>query len=247
MTTTAVRRPCQGRQAIQRRNARIEQYRHLVRPIALHYQQRCAEPLDDLTQVGLLGLLRAAELYRQDSGIPFAAFARPHVRGAILHYLRDAAPVVRLPRRLEEQRQQLIRLQRQEPQAMTATALREQLGVNEAQWQRLLAAGASRRPLPWSEVQEQAMSSPWPDASTEEVSAGCVLDPVALLQALPEEQRQVLERVVLAGWSYRRTGQALEISAMTVQRRLRRGLDQLRQRLNPGLGCHPAASAAPGC
>ena len=246
MTSHAASRPCRGRQAIQRRNARIEQYRHLVRPIALHYQQRCAEPLDDLLQVGLLGLLRAAELYRQDSGIPFAAFARPHVRGSILHYLRDHAPAVRLPRRLEEQRQQLIRLQRLQPQTTHAAALRLQLGLTEEQWQRLLAAGASRRPLPLDDLLEEE-SGPACTHAADEAVRDPGLDPVELLRELPDEQREVLERVVLAGWSYRRTGQALEISAMTVQRRLRRGLDQLRRHLSPGLDCRHAASAVPGC
>ncbi len=246
MTSHAASRPCRGHQAIQRRNARIEQYRHLVRPIALHYQQRCAEPLDDLMQVGLLGLLRAAELYRQDSGIPFAAFARPHVRGSILHYLRDHAPAVRLPRRLEEQRQQLIRLQSLQPQPTSAATLRLQLGLTEQQWQRLLAAGASRRPLPLDDLQGDEEAPPCFHA-VEEAVRDPDMDPVELLRGLPPEQREVLERVVLAGWSYRRTGQALEISAMTVQRRLRGGLDQLRQRLSPGLELRHAASAVPGC
>lgn len=246
MTTTAAKRPCTGRQAIQRRNARIEQYRHLVRPIALHYHRRCAEPLDDLVQVGLLGLLRAAELYRQESGIPFGAFARPHVRGSILHYLRDEAPVVRLPRRLEEQRLQLIRLQGLQPQAKSAAAMQQQLGINEGQWQRLLAAGASRRPLNLDDLPDEDVPGPGLEAAGEGAT-GPELDPMELLRDLPDDQREVLERVVLAGWSYRRTGKALEISAMTVQRRLRRGLDGLRQQLSPGPGCCPAASAVRGC
>ena len=66
---------------LQQRNARIEQYQQLVRPIALHYHLRCAEPLEDLVQVGLLGLLRAAELYSRQRQTPFDAFARPHIRG----------------------------------------------------------------------------------------------------------------------------------------------------------------------
>ena len=90
------------RRALQQRNQRVNQYRALVTPIAVHYCRRCPEPLDDLVQVGLMGLLRAAELYQPQTATPFEAFARPHIRGAILHYLRDSASAVRVPRRQME-------------------------------------------------------------------------------------------------------------------------------------------------
>ena len=69
----------------------------------------------------------------------------------------------------------------------------------------------------------------------------------SLLGQLESNQRVVLERVVLAGWSYRRTGEALHISPMTVQRRLRSGLARLHQLLRGGAPAVAVASAAPGC
>lgn len=234
---------------LQQRNARIEQYQQLVRPIALHYHLRCAEPLEDLVQVGLLGLLRAAELYSRQRQTPFDAFARPHIRGAILHYLRDTAPAVRLPRRLEEQHQQLAQLQRRLAQSTSPDQLREAMGLSPVQWQRLVDSRLQRRPLSL----EQLLTHP-DGADTLEL-AGRSTCPVAtegagevqdLLGQLESSQRAVLERVVLAGWSYRRTGAALQISPMTVQRRLRSGLARLHQLLRPGVPGLPVASAAPG-
>lgn len=253
------------RHAVRQRNARCEHYRQLVRPIALHYHLHCAEPLDDLIQVGLLGLLRAAELYRGEQGTPFTAFARPHVRGAILHYLRDQAALVRLPRRLDEQRQQLVRLRRSHPHLTDREEQRRALGLSVQQWQRLEAAMASRRPLSLdlgpdggstlepqdagpqagvARAELEAIEAPSGAASGNEQADG---DPLSLLMRLEQGQRAVLERVVLAGWSYRRTAAALKISPMTVQRRLHRGLAALRQQLRPGAGCRPVASAVPGC
>jgi RNA polymerase sigma-B factor len=237
---------------IRQRNRRIEQYCDLVRPIALHYQQRCAEPLDDLIQVGLLGLLRAAELYRSSTATPFAAFARPHVRGAILHYLRDLAAPVRLPRRLEERRQQLGRLRRQwcvlhggEP---TPEQLRSALGLSIRQWQELEAALPLKRPLSLQEAcsEDDADGAAWVMAATSSGSGhGEVM---ASLERLEEPLRTVVERVVLRGWSYRRTAALLQVSPMTVQRRLRRGLEHLRSQLSPGAADpRRAASAAPAC
>jgi DNA-directed RNA polymerase specialized sigma24 family protein len=67
----------------------------------------------------------------------------------------------------------------------------------------------------------------------------------------------VIRHVILSGWSYRRTADILKVSPMTIQRRLKRGLSQLRQALdgsgihpsalNPGSDWHRAASAVPGC
>lgn len=235
---------------LQQRNARIEQYQQLVRPIALHYHLRCSEPLEDLVQVGLLGLLRAAELYSRQRQTPFDAFARPHIRGAILHYLRDTAPAVRLPRRLEEQHQQLVQLRRQLAQSASPEQLREAMGLSPVQWQRLLDSRLQRRPLSL----EQLLTHP--DGADSLELAGGSSSPAAgdgggevqdLLGQLESSQRAVLERVVLAGWSYRRTGVALQISPMTVQRRLRSGLARLHQLLRPGVPGLPVASAAPGC
>lgn len=237
---------------IQRRNRRIEHYRDLVRPIALHYHQRCAEPLNDLIQVGLLGLLRAAELYRPATTTPFSAFARPHVRGAILHYLRDLAAPVRLPRRLEERRQQLSRLRRQWPcrgaGEPSAAQLQQAMGLNQRQWQDLQNSLPLQRLLSLEEALGEDWSGPEAGLTSTPAAATGECDAALLLSQLEEPLRVVVERVVLAGWSYRRTAELLQVSPMTVQRRLRRGLEQLRLALSPGAeGPRLAASGAPGC
>jgi RNA polymerase sigma factor (sigma-70 family) len=126
----------------------MQQYQQLVRPIALHYHLRCSEPLEDLVQVGLLGLLRAAELYSRQRQTPFDAFARPHIRGAILHYLRDTAPAVRLPRRLEEQHQQLVQLRRRLAQSASPEQLREAMGLSPVPLERKFLSGTFTSLLP---------------------------------------------------------------------------------------------------
>jgi RNA polymerase sigma-B factor len=252
--TPAAPRPS-GRQRrlprpLQRRNARIEQYQQLVRPIALHYHLRCAEPLEDLVQVGLLGLLRAAELYCRQRQTPFDAFARPHIRGAILHYLRDTAPAVRLPRRLAEQHQQLAQLRRRSVEPASPDQLREAMGLSPVQWQRLLDSTPHRRTVSLDQLlldPEGADRLELGGSSSAAAQPPGQGDVQGLLSQLESSQRAVLERVVLAGWSYRRTGEALQISPMTVQRRLHSGLARLHQLLRPGVPGVCVASAAPGC
>jgi RNA polymerase sigma-B factor len=87
---------------IQMRNQRVAEHLSLVHSVARHYAACTRERRDDLQQVAALGLIRAAERYDSSTHVPFAAFAGPHIRGAVLHYLRDVAPLLRISRRLQE-------------------------------------------------------------------------------------------------------------------------------------------------
>ena len=92
---------------IQRRNRVVERHLELAQRLARNFSQRTGLDQDDLFQVAVLGLIKATKAYRSETNVPFEAFARPHVRGAILHYLRESVAMVRLPRRLEEEAQRL--------------------------------------------------------------------------------------------------------------------------------------------
>ena len=140
-------KPSQPSRRIRSRNQRVETHLALVNSVAGHYAARTAELREDLHQVAALGLIRAAERYDSGSNVPFAAFARPHIRGAVLHYLRDVAPLVRVSRRLQERSRAL----RQCREAMAAATgleatpaeLRTQLGLSDRQWAQLEFTGLS--------------------------------------------------------------------------------------------------------
>jgi RNA polymerase sigma-B factor len=230
------------------RNQRVEAYRELVRPIALHYARCSQQPSDDLIQVGLLGLIRAAELFAADRQIPFGAFARPHIRGAILHYLRDCAPSVRLPRRQAELQERLRRCPTQDHRA--ATAWRQHHGVNDDQWHLLLQSRQLNRPMPLLPDLEERLAAPEEQETPHAMESSAAMD--ALLARLEPKEERVVRQVVLAGWSYRRLAGAMGISPMTVKRLLCRGLDRLRELLgerdlSPLSAAGPDASALPGC
>jgi RNA polymerase sigma-B factor len=254
MASTLSRPRALGPAALRRRNQRVEASRNLVRPIALHYAGCTGECAEDLLQVGLLGLIRAAELYRVDRAVPFEAFARPHVRGAILHYLRDASPGVRLPRRQAELQCRLVRLEdrlRSEAgKAPDPEELRRALGLTAEQWQRLVAMRQFRRTVPLEAEGLTLPAVPSPEPVEELCRSRQRVE--QLLEVLDHRQRRAVQGVVLAGLSYRRLGKEMGVSPMTVQRLLRRGLDRLRDHLEGG-GLSPrrpvrhAASAARGC
>ena len=87
---------------LKRRNRQIQDNLHLVQPIARHYAQKTGLESDDVLQVGCLGLIKAYNRYDAQRGALFPSFAKAHIRGAILHLLRDRVGLIRLPRSVEE-------------------------------------------------------------------------------------------------------------------------------------------------
>jgi RNA polymerase sigma-B factor len=83
------------------RNQLIEEHAEIALGCARRFANR-SEPLDDLRQVALLGLLKAVERFDPDRGLPFAAFALPTVLGELRRHFRDRGWMVRIPRRLQE-------------------------------------------------------------------------------------------------------------------------------------------------
>ncbi|MEB3201502.1 MAG: sigma-70 family RNA polymerase sigma factor [Synechococcus sp.] len=240
------------------RNTRVNQYRSLVTPIAVHYGRRCPETIDDLVQVGLLGLLRAAELFDATTLTPFEAFAKPHIRGAILHYLRDSALAVRLPRRQMELQDKLRQVRAEWASSKgcngSSEDLRQALELTHAQWQDLQRGLAMGRPLGLEGTVEEcwAAHALQPESrSADQMAQEQLQEQQRVLKCqlsrLDPDIRRVIHQVVIAGWSYRRTAALLKVSPMTVQRRLKRGLAELRQGFSHSGLQHPVASATPAC
>ena len=78
----------------------IEGHLPLVRAIAGRHRG-AGEPLEDLVQVGAIGLIKAADGFDDARGVPFGAYAAPFIAGEIRHHLRDRCAPVRVPRRLQ--------------------------------------------------------------------------------------------------------------------------------------------------
>jgi RNA polymerase sigma-B factor len=79
----------------------IGQYLPLVRRVARRYVGR-GEQLEDLVQIGSIGLINAIDRFQLERGVDLATFAIPTIDGEIKRHLRDRAWPVRIPRRLQE-------------------------------------------------------------------------------------------------------------------------------------------------
>ena len=85
----------------QMRNDLVVAHLNLVRFLALKFANR-GEPLDDLVQVGTVGLLKAIDRFELDRGVEFTTYATPTIVGEIKRYFRDKGWAVKVPRRLQE-------------------------------------------------------------------------------------------------------------------------------------------------
>ncbi len=75
----------------------------LVEHLARRFRNR-GEPLDDLTQVATIGLIKSVDRFDPDRGVEFSTYATPTVVGEIKRHFRDKGWAVRVPRRLQELR-----------------------------------------------------------------------------------------------------------------------------------------------
>src|SRR4051812_41296128 len=81
------------------RDALVARFLPLVRSLARRYAHG-SEPMDDLVQVGSIGLLNAIERYDPGNGTAFSSFAVPTILGEIKRHFRDRTWSVRVPRSL---------------------------------------------------------------------------------------------------------------------------------------------------
>jgi RNA polymerase sigma-B factor len=216
---------------LQVRQRVVEAHLPLVRHLARRYADR-GEPLDDLVQVGTIGLLKAVDRYDPTRGASFASFAVPTVLGEIRRHFRDRGWAVRVPRRLQElsralQDAQAV-LSQELGRAPTVDELAARLGVDaETVLEGLDSAGAyATVPL---ETDEDDGPRAWlaeDDARLDAVVNREALRP--LLERLPARERRILALRFVRGLSQAQIAEEVGISQMHVSRLLARTLTVLR-------------------
>ena len=80
----------------------VEIHMTLVKKIATGLARRSTDPIDDLIQIGSIGLIKAVEYFNPNAGARFSTYATHLITGEIRHYLRDKTSMIRAPRELQE-------------------------------------------------------------------------------------------------------------------------------------------------
>jgi len=91
------------------RNTLVEMNMSLVRYSARRFRGRGPEEMEDIIQVGTIGLIKAIDRFELSREVEFTAFAVPYIVGEIKRFFRDTTWAVHVPRRLQELRVELAK------------------------------------------------------------------------------------------------------------------------------------------
>ncbi|MFC8171324.1 RNA polymerase sigma factor SigF [Streptomyces sp. NPDC057242] len=222
------------------RDTLIELNLPLVRYAAARFRSR-NEPMEDIVQVGTIGLIKAIDRFDCERGVEFPTFAMPTVVGEIKRFFRDTSWSVRVPRRLQELRLALTKagdeLAQKLDRSPTVPELAAVLGVSEEDVVDGLAVGNAYTassldsPSPEDDGGEGSLADRlgYEDTALEGVEYRESLKP--LLAKLPPRERQIIMLRFFANMTQSQIGEEVGISQMHVSRLLTRTLAQLRDGL----------------
>ena len=217
----------------------VNAYHDFVYFLARKFQNR-GEPLDDIVQVGYLGLIKAIERFDPDMGFEFTTFATLTVAGEIKRHFRDKGTAIRFPRRLQELHQSVVRVNEQMKNELgrepTVAELAERLGVTPDDVTEAIEIGPAYVPLSLDQpvassdgqdsrsVSEQIGS---PDPELDRVEMRDVLD--RAMEHLTPRERSIMAMRFYEQMSQSEIARRLGISQMHVSRLQRAALEQLRK------------------
>lgn len=215
---------------------------NLVRYIAAKFKNR-GEPLDDLIQVGTIGLIKAIDRFDPSRGLEFTTYATPTIMGEIKRHFRDKGWTIRVPRRLQELSAKVNTV----TDELTAE-LQRSPSIDE------IAARLGMTPDEVLEAMESSSAySSVPlegQGGTEEDDAPAVIDRYAsvdndleasddrmiledVISEFPEADQQAIRMRYLDGMTQVEIAKKLGISQVQVSRMLRRALRRIQEKIDP--------------
>ncbi len=218
----------------------IEQYMSLVRSLARRYSYR-GEQLEDLVQIGAIGLIKAIDRFDLDRGVELTTYATPNIIGEIKRHFRDKGWSVRVPRGLQELNVQLSRLIEQLTvqfgRSPTISELAKAAGVEEEEVLEALESGRAYSSLSLSAAaghDDEGELDPLESIGTEEHQYEVSEDRAVLapgFRVLDDRERTILHLRFFKGLTQSQIAQQVGISQMHVSRLIRRALEKIRDEI----------------
>ena len=222
----------------------VELHLPLVEYLARRFRNR-GEPLEDLIQVGTIGLLKAIDRFDPEREVEFSTYATPTIVGELKRHFRDKGWAVRVPRRLQELNLLLTKVIAELSQKMgrspTVAEIARHAGLSEEEVLEGLDTSNA-----YAVVSLDAPASDEGDGPTFSEQIGgedetldaleyrAALGP--LIAELPERERRILYLRFFRGMTQSQIAARLGISQMHVSRLLTRTLGRLRAGLLAGDG-----------
>jgi RNA polymerase sigma-B factor len=218
----------------------IERYMSLVRSLARRYSYR-GEQLDDLVQIGAIGLIKAIDRFDVNRGVELTTYATPNIIGEIKRHFRDRGWSVRVPRGLQELNIQLSKLLEQLTvqlgRSPTIPELAKAAGVTDEEVLEALESGRAYSSLSLSAGSggdEDGEVDPLESLGTEEHQYEVSEDRAVLepgFRVLDERERKILHLRFFEGLTQSQIAQQVGISQMHVSRLIRRSLEKIREEI----------------
>lgn len=220
------------------RDALIELHLPLVDHCARRFTSR-GEPLEDLVQVGAIGLMKAVDRFDLQRGVEFSTYATPTIIGEIKRHFRDKGWAIRVPRRLQELRMSIASATGELSQTLgrspTARELADHLEVavedvlegiesaNAYATMSLDAANGTDDAPSWLDALGED------DAALEHVELRESLRP--LIERLPRREQEIVILRFFRHQTQSQIAQQIGVSQMHVSRLLTRTLEHLRDQI----------------
>ncbi len=215
-----------------------------MRKVAHQFRKQCGEPYEDLEQIGYLGLIRAIERFDPHQGSAFSSFAITYIRGEMLHYLRDRATMMKIPRRWQDLDQKGKKL-RKELTVTLGRLPKDQeiagaLGVSSQEWSECQFAIQNRLLMSLDGKVHGSDSSLTfgdilsdPHSDTQQKLQEDRLQLEEAMSQLEEKTKAAIKFVFLRELSRKEAARRIGISPVTVTRYLRKGIKQLAVLMQP--------------
>jgi RNA polymerase sigma-B factor len=227
-----------GEHTAERRSLRdrlVELHMPLVVYLARRFSGR-NEPMNDLIQVGSIGLIKAIDRFDPGRGLEFSTYATPTILGELKRHFRDTGWLIHVPRRAQELQTTLntarAELSQELGRAPTVSELAQRIDVDEdAVVEAIDAARAySGVPLdvlapPGETVPEHPMLGILDDGYVQVEQRAVLRDVIA---QLPEAEREILLLRFVANKTQTEIAGIVGVSQMQVSRLVARGLKKLR-------------------
>jgi len=218
----------------------IERYMPLVRSLARRYSYR-GEQLEDLVQIGAIGLIKAIDRFDVSRGVELTTYATPNIIGEIKRHFRDKGWSVRVPRGLQELNVQLSRLVEtltvQLGRSPKIPELAEAAGVEEEEVLEALESGRAYSSVSLSAGgggDDDDELDPLESLGEEEHEYQVSEDRVVLepgFRVLDDRERMILHLRFFKGLTQSQIAQQIGISQMHVSRLIRRSLEKIREEI----------------
>lgn len=216
------------------RNDLVTETLSIAQACARRFANR-GEPLPDLEQVAMLGLVKAVERFDPKFGVPFAGFAVPTITGELRRHFRDATWAVKVPRRAKDLHVRIPtvvnQLSAQTGRTPTPAEIAQELGVSIDDLLDALDAGAAYRTTS-TDTTEGALAASH-STGRSEISDGLPPDErvllTQLLETLDERERTIVYLRFFEDLSQSEIADRVGMSQVHVSRLLRRALRDLKE------------------